>query len=117
MTWNISPSRGTQRNRRIRGTGTWGSEGRRLSQHQQRKYRREMGLGTWSDRSRRLDRNRRRRERGAWAAKMRGYVMTVLTGAVIFSALLALNPGTRATGVMLLFVGAVLYVVTRRKKA
>lgn len=117
MTRNTGLSPGTRHNKKIRGTGPWGSEVRRLDRYQQRKFRREMGLGTWSSRVRRLDRNRRRREVGAWAANLRSRVKTVVIGAVIFSALLVLNPATRATGMMILFVGAVLYVVTRRKKA
>lgn len=117
MTRNSGLSKGTRHNREVRGTGTWGSEIRRLDRYQQRKFRREMGSGMWSSRVRRLDRNRRRREVSAWAANLRRRVKLVVIWAVVFSALLVLNPATRAIGVMILFVGAVLYVVTRRKKA
>ena len=112
MTWNVSPSRGTRKNKRIRGTGTWGSEGRRLNQHKQRQLRRQRGFGSWGAQQRRLERAERQR-----STKMRGYFTTVVAVVLIFSALLLFSAGTRATGMMILFVAAVLYVITRRKRA
>ena len=114
MTWNVSPSRGTQKNKRIRGTGTWGSEGRRLNQHKQRQLRRQRGFGSWGTQQRRLERAERQRER---STKMRGYLTMVVAVVLIFSALPLFSADTRASGMMILFVAAVLYVITRRKRA
>jgi hypothetical protein len=58
-----SPSKGTQRNRRMRGHGTWGQEIRNITQAEQRKLRRRRGKGTWSKESANLYRLQRRQER------------------------------------------------------
>jgi hypothetical protein len=117
MTWNLGASGGTRHNKRVRGGGTWGSEGRRLNQHQQRRFRRQLGFGSWGAQQRRLVHRRHQRERRAWGAKLRSSFTTVIVGALILSALLLFAPATRATGMMILFITGVLYVITRRKKA
>lgn len=118
MTWGSSPSRGTQRNSRIRGGGTWSAQTRRLNRHQQERYRQEMGRGTWSAQIRRLDRARRRQERSLRHRTRRSYVMPVTVGALILGAALMTSPRTHRTGVaMLVFAVVVLVVITRRRKA
>jgi hypothetical protein len=69
MVWgNSSASRAARRNARIRGGGTWGDQGRRLSRFQQHKYRRESAGGGWDNTTESLEvqRNRRLRGRGTW---------------------------------------------------
>lgn len=118
MTWSAGTSRGTRHNRRVRGVGTWGSEGRRLNQHEERRFRREMGHGSWGGQARHLDRNRRRRERNSErGAKIRKFFLTVVTATFILGALLLFSSTARATGMLILFVGAVLCVIFRRKRA
>jgi hypothetical protein len=58
-----SPSRGTQRNRRMRGRGTGGREVRNLTWAEQRGLRKERGTGTWSKRTANLYQLERRRQR------------------------------------------------------
>jgi hypothetical protein len=58
-----SPSKGTQRNRRMRGRGTWGQEIRNLTWAEQRELRKERGTGSWSKKTANLYRAERRRER------------------------------------------------------
>jgi hypothetical protein len=58
-----SPSKGTQRNRRIRGHGTWGQEVRNLTRAEQEGLRKQRGMGSWSKQSANLYRLQRRRER------------------------------------------------------
>ena len=117
MTWSVGTSRGTRHNRRVAGGGTWGSQGRRLRQHEQHNLRRQMGLGGWGSQNRRMYLAQRRRERnGQWRAKVRRSFLTVVTAALILGAVLLFSPAARATGMLILFAGAVLYVITRRKK-
>jgi hypothetical protein len=144
MTWdNKSRSWGTKHNRRVRGGGTWGDQGRRLHRYQQAKYRRETaggswentsesldirknkrvrGGGSWSAQTRRLDRARRHREReqrGHQHSTALGKAGTaVAAGALVLGAVLLMSPGTRGTGlVMLVLAGLALYVITGHKHA
>jgi hypothetical protein len=64
MLWSdSSPSKGTQRNRRIRGNGTWGEQVYNLHQAEQKKFQRQRGKGSWGSQTARLYREERRRER------------------------------------------------------
>ncbi len=67
MAWD-GGSRAARRNRRIRGGGTWGDQGRRLSRYQQQKYHRESAGGAWDNTSESLEirHNRRIRGGGTW---------------------------------------------------
>jgi hypothetical protein len=59
----IDVSKGTKRNRRWRGYGTWGEEAYNLHQVEQQKLRRRRGKGTWGSETARMYREQRRRER------------------------------------------------------
>jgi hypothetical protein len=61
-----SPSEGTQRNRRKRGSGTWGHEAKNLTRVEQRQLRERRGSGGWGTESAklyRLERQKIRQER------------------------------------------------------
>ena len=58
-----SPSEGTQRNRRIRGSGTWGEQARNLNTVEQRKLRQRRGSGSWGTETKNMYREQRRRLR------------------------------------------------------
>jgi len=144
MTWdNKSRSWGTKHNRRVRGGGTWGDQGRRLHRYQQAKYRRETAGGSWENTSESLDirKNKRVRGGGSWSAQtrrldrarrhrereQRGHQHStalgkagagVAAGALLLGAVLLMSPGTRGTGlVMLVLAGLALYVITGHKHA
>jgi hypothetical protein len=62
----VSPSEGTKRNRRIRGSGTWGEQARNLNTVEQRKLRERRGSGSWGTESAklyRIERQKMRQER------------------------------------------------------
>jgi Flp pilus assembly protein TadB len=118
MTWNVGSSQGAKRDRRMRRTVTWGTEGRRQRRNEERQLRRQRGFGSWGTQNRRLDRERRRSERRASrGAKRRSSFVAMITAALLFGAALLISPASRATGVLILFVTLVVYVVTRRKRA
>src|SRR4051794_4897240 len=106
MAWdNTSPSRRARRNRRIRGTGTWADQGRRLDLAQHKRLRREMGSGLWSDKNRQLDRARRQRERNLRRnTDRRGRAVATAVVFMIVSAVLLISASTRATGVLILLL-------------
>jgi hypothetical protein len=58
-----SPSEGTKRNRRIRGSGTWGEQVRNLNTVEQKELRQRRGSGSWGSESKNLYRLERRRMR------------------------------------------------------
>lgn len=117
-TWNNGTSRGTEHNKRVRGGGTWGAQSSRLYRHQRARYRQEMGRGTWADRDRRLVWALHRRERGGGKIQGRTTLRQVAAGVLILGAVLVMSPATRGTGVMILaFVGLIVYVIIRRKRA
>jgi len=62
--WGRPRHAGTRHNRRVRGSGTWTDQDRRLSRHQLGRLHRKKGHAeTWSSQVRRLDRRGSRRER------------------------------------------------------
>lgn len=64
MLWRgSSPSAGTKRNRRIRGSGTWGKEVYNIHRAQGQELRKRRGSGTWGSESANLYRQEKRRRR------------------------------------------------------
>lgn len=67
MLWRgSSPSKGTQRNRQMRGSGTWGEEVFNLDKVQKQELRRRRGSGSWGTEGKnlyRIERQRQRQER------------------------------------------------------
>jgi hypothetical protein len=58
------PSQGTQRNRRIRGNGTWGEQAYKLNRAEQEKLQKRRGSkGSWGSQTARLYREERQRQR------------------------------------------------------
>jgi Ca2+/Na+ antiporter len=81
-----------------------------------------MGRGTWADKNRRLTRALRQRERGERKLQrrttLRRHGTAVTVGVFVLGAALLMFPGTRGTGLIMLFlVGLVLYLIIKRKRA
>lgn len=99
--WGRPRHAGTRHNKRVRGSGTWADQDRRLSRHQLGRLHRKKGHAeTWSGQVRKLDRRGSRRDR---------YVAGIL---ILGLAVVALSAGGSA---LIIFVVTALLVIGWRR--